>query len=568
MTDTTASSILVVDDDPHALVAVTSVLQEKGFRVVAVEGPAEALRELMSGNSRIDVVLTDVRMPGESGVDLLAAIHGLNPELPVILMTGYADLQTTLEAIKRGVFDFILKPIDFGQLVLSIEKGVKHARLLELEKEYRLTLERMVMEKTSDLYEKMEELDQSRSELLRNHEELKLPFQRVAKITEEWERTIDCVGDILILADNEGSIKRCNRAMRAFVGKPYQEIMGRNWRELLFAHGLNLPGVEASGSEISHEATGRWYVFNSYPFMGDDSHEVQGVVVTIHDTTELRSTAEALRVAYQELQATHAQMLQKEKMASIGQIAAGVAHEINNPVGFISSNLSTLGKYVERLSEFIDAQAGALATPDDPEAGEKLREIRRKLKLDYILGDIKELIAESLNGVDRVRKIVQDLKSFSLADEGEYRQADINECLERTLNIVWNELKYKATLHRDYGEIPPTRCNPQQLEQVFMNLLVNAAHAIEKQGEVTISTRRQGDSICVSVSDTGCGIPEEKLGRIFEPFFTTKEAGKGTGLGLSISYDIVKKHNGEITVQSEAGKGTTFAVRIPLVQGG
>ncbi len=540
MTDKTVSSVLVVDDDPQTLAAVTSVLQEKGFRVIAVEGPAEALRELTSGSCRSDVVLADVRMPGETGVDLLTAIHGLNPELPVILMTGYADLQTTLEAIKRGVFDFILKPIDFGQLVAAIEKAVKHARLLELEKEYRLTLEQMVMEKTSDLYEKMEELDRNRSELC----------------------------DILILADNEGSIKRCNRAMMKFVGTPYQEIMGNNWKELLFAHGLNLPEAEAPETEISHDATGRWYVVNSYPFMGDDSHEVQGLVVTIHDTTELKSTAEALRVAYQELQETHAQMLQKEKMASIGQIAAGVAHEINNPVGFISSNLSTLGKYVERMSEFIAAQAGVLATPDDPEAGEKLREIRRRLKLDYILGGIQELINESLNGVDRVRKIVQDLKSFSRADDGEYREADINECLERTLNIVWNELKYKATLHRDYGEIPPTKCNPQQLEQVFMNLLVNAAHAIEKQGEVTISTRCEGDSICVSVSDTGCGIPAEKIGRIFEPFYTTKEAGKGTGLGLSISYDIVKKHNGEITVQSEAGKGTTFAVRIPVVQGG
>ncbi|HEY6871890.1 MAG TPA: ATP-binding protein [Geobacteraceae bacterium] len=568
MTDKVAGSVLVVDDEPYTLAAVTSFLQEKGFRTIAVKGPAEALHELVDGGSCIDVVLTDVRMPGESGVDLLTTIHGLRTELPVILMTAYADLHIALEAIKRGVFDFIIKPIDFGQLLRSIEKGVKHARLLALEREYLQTLERKVLEKTRELSEKVVELDRSRAELARNHEDLKLLFRRVEMIKREWERTFDCVGDILILADNEGNIKRCNRALKEFVDKPYQEIMGRNWRELLAAHGLIPPDAGAEGEEIFHEATGRWHVFASYPFLEEDGYSAGGTVVAMHDTTELKKTAEALGLAYRELQQTQAQMLQKEKMASVGQLAAGVAHEINNPIGFISSNLSTLGKYMERLSEFIEAQAGALASLGAAQAEEELREHRRKLKIDYILGDVNALIAESLNGTERVRKIVQDMKSFSRADEGECREADINECLESTLNIVWNELKYKATLHRDFAEIPPVRCYPQQLEQVFMNLLVNAAQAIEKQGEVTISTRREGGAICVSVSDTGCGIPAERLDRIFEPFFTTKAVGEGTGLGLSICSDIVKKHNGEITVQSEEGKGTTFTVRIPLGEAG
>ncbi|HEX8960874.1 MAG TPA: ATP-binding protein [Geobacteraceae bacterium] len=568
MTDQSARSVLVVDDDPSTLAAVTSVLRESGFRTVAAERPSEALHVLADGCSRFDVVLTDVIMPGESGVDLLAMIHGLRPELPVILMTGYADLRVALDAIKGGVFDFVIKPINFSQLIFSIEKAAKHARLLELEKEYLQALERKVAEKTGELSEKVVELDRSRTELARNHEDLKLLFRRVQMIKQEWERTIDCVGDMLILADNGGCVKRCNRALRDFVGRPYQEIMGRNWRELFAERGLNLPEAGAGGTEIFHEATGRWLVFTSYPFLEGDGGQVSGTVINIHDATELKNAAEALGRAYRELQETHAQMLQREKMASVGQLAAGVAHEINNPIGFISSNLATLGKYVERLSEFIDAQAQALASLETAAVGEQLRELRRKLKLDYIVGDVKALIAESLSGAERVRKIVQDLKSFSRADEGESREADINECLESTLNIVWNELKYKATLHREYGEIPRARCYPQQLEQVFMNLLVNAAHAIEKRGEVTLSTRYEGGAVYVSVADTGCGIPEEKLGRIFEPFFTTKEAGVGTGLGLSISYDIVKKHNGEIMVQSEVGKGTTFTVRIPVGQGG
>jgi two-component system NtrC family sensor kinase len=150
-------------------------------------------------------------------------------------------------------------------------------------------------------------------------------------------------------------------------------------------------------------------------------------------------------------------------------------------------------------------------------------------------------------------------------DEADYKYADLNECIESTVNIVWNELKYKAILKKDYGKLPLTKCYPQQINQVFMNLLINAVHAIEKQGEITIKTWEEDKSIWAAISDTGRGIPEEHLNKIFEPFFTTKEVGKGTGLGLSITYEIVQKHNGDITVESEVGKGTTFKVRIPIV---
>ena len=176
------------------------------------------------------------------------------------------------------------------------------------------------------------------------------------------------------------------------------------------------------------------------------------------------------------------------------------------------------------------------------------------------------LIKESLDGADRVKTIVQNLKSFARVDEEAYKFADINDCIESTLNIVWNELKYKTTVKKEYGDIPLTGCYPQQLNQVIMNILVNAAQAIEKQGDITIKTWNGDGSIYVSISDTGSGIPEDKLSRIFEPFFTTKEVGKGTGLGLSICFEIVKKHNGEITVDSEEGKGTVFTIRIPVAE--
>ncbi|HEX9714653.1 MAG TPA: ATP-binding protein [Desulfurivibrionaceae bacterium] len=277
-----------------------------------------------------------------------------------------------------------------------------------------------------------------------------------------------------------------------------------------------------------------------------------------------------LESAYSDLKSAQSHMLQQEKMASIGQLAAGVAHEINNPVGFVMSNLNSLRKYTEKLLAFIRSQGEALTaiTGLSLERQQALREElaagRKSLKIDYIADDALNLIDESLDGANRVKNIVQNLKNFSRIDESGNKPTYLNKAIESTLQIVWNELKYKATVTRDYGEIPLTVCNAGELNQVFTNLLINAGQAIREKGEITIRTWAEGESICLAFADTGCGMPPEISQRIFEPFFTTKEVGKGTGLGLSITYDIIKKHQGEIEVTSEVGKGTTFTVRIPV----
>jgi len=267
-----------------------------------------------------------------------------------------------------------------------------------------------------------------------------------------------------------------------------------------------------------------------------------------------------------ELKKTHAHMLQQEKMASIGQLAAGVAHEINNPIGFISSNLGTLNKYILRLLEFVDFVDSSQQGPGEKNR-DQIQTKREELKVDFMINDINDLIKESLQGTERVKKIVQDLKSFSRTDKNECEIADINDILESTINMVWNEIKYKATLQRKFEALPLTRCNPQQLNQVFVNLLINAAQAIEDHGEITVKTWLSANKIFIAISDTGCGIPSRLTTRLFEPFFTTKEVGKGTGLGLSIAYEIIaQKHNGNIMVTSEEGKGTTFTVQIPVIE--
>jgi len=279
----------------------------------------------------------------------------------------------------------------------------------------------------------------------------------------------------------------------------------------------------------------------------------------------LEGKNKALQAAYSELKQTQSHLLQQEKMASIGQLAAGVAHEINNPVGFISSNLSSLHKYSTRLGEYIALDTELVTQAGIKELADRQADGKKKYKIDYILSDIDALIRESLDGCDRVKKIVQDLKGFSRIDQATRQNVDIHECLDTTINIVWNELKYKAKIVKDYQASIPVACFPQQLNQVFMNLLVNAAHAIDKEGVITIRTWQDEAFLSVAITDTGSGIAPENVGRIFEPFFTTKEVGKGTGLGLSIVYDIVtKNHHGEILVDSTLGQGTTFTVKIPF----
>lgn len=265
------------------------------------------------------------------------------------------------------------------------------------------------------------------------------------------------------------------------------------------------------------------------------------------------------------LKQMQAQLIQQEKMASIGQLAAGVAHEINNPVGFIASNISTLGKYCQRLKEYIMALEEALLERNEGTWPDNIDTCRSSLKIRHIMADLDELMNESMEGIDRVKNIITDLKSFSRSDDKQTTLVDLNQCIRATLNIVKNEYKYVAELTQDLQEdLAPVRGNSQQLSQVVANLVVNAAHAINGQGTISIKTWSNDCCVFLTVSDTGSGIPPEYLESIFDPFFTTKEVGKGTGLGLSICFDIIKKHQGKITVESTVGKGSAFTVQLPV----
>ena len=321
---------------------------------------------------------------------------------------------------------------------------------------------------------------------------------------------------------------------------------------------------------LSRDSAGRqfWVAVNLQPLKLGGGQRVLAVVRDIdsrkHAEEDLQRTLAETKALNAKLVEAQSQLLQSEKMASIGQLAAGVAHEINNPIGFVSSNLGTLDGYLRDIFAITAAYEAAEATVSQCPQLDAVRELKRDKDYDFLKTDIALLMAESKDGLARVAKIVRDLKDFSRAGEATSQWADLHQGLDSTLNIVWNELKYKGTVKKEYGELPLVWCVPSQLNQVFMNLLVNAAHAIPEKGEITIRTGQRDEEVFVAIADTGSGIAPEHINRIFDPFFTTKPVGKGTGLGLSLAYSIIQKHQGRIEVESELGKGTTFTFWLPI----
>jgi signal transduction histidine kinase len=280
-------------------------------------------------------------------------------------------------------------------------------------------------------------------------------------------------------------------------------------------------------------------------------------------TEQLRSANDELRTAYRDLQATQMQLIQREKMASVGQLVAGVAHELNNPIGFVFSNVSTLDDFVKRLRGMLDVYRGV--TLPEAEAA-RVEERWKVLKVDYALKYLDSMIQGIREGAERSRKIVRDLRVFARGQDEVWQAVDLHEEIESSLTLLNHLLKDRVTVERKFGALPAVECIRSQIDQVFLNLLANAGQAITGPGVLTVETAVEDGSAVVVIADTGPGIPPEVLSRVFDPFFTTKPVGEGTGLGLSISYEIVKKHGGELGAESPAGGGARFTLRLPLTR--
>ena len=335
----------------------------------------------------------------------------------------------------------------------------------------------------------------------------------------------------------------------------------------------------SSSRPITGEETAMYQNIEFFP-LDIENNQVKTVCLIVQDVTELASYYQAQKCLSEQLEQEHTalsllnkkleaaqnQLLQSEKMAAIGQLAAGVAHEINNPIGFVNSNLQSLQDYNDKLLKLLRFYQKLVHKIGSPPYFALEQDMLKRYQFEFICSDLPDLINESIEGLDRVAVIVKSLKSFSHVDSSEWQYANVIEGIENTLKIAANQIKYKAVVLRNFQDnLPELYCQPMQLNQVFLNLLVNAAQAIEERGEISIDVSATESEIMIIIRDTGSGIAAQDIRKIFEPFYTTKPVGTGTGLGLSLSYSIVQKHKGEIKVTSTLGVGTSFTVILPIL---
>jgi two-component system, NtrC family, sensor kinase len=564
--------ILIVEDDFISRSLLKKMLMEMGHTVIEAENGLEGWRLLQSKRSKI--VISDWLMPEMNGLELCKKIRaeGSKEYIYVILLTAKDSKADLVDVFRAGADDYIPKPFDPEELRARVMTGV---RVIDLEERHN-NLASTLIESRNKLRVVLDSLKEEIVSLDRD--------MNIVSVNKAFANQLNCAPEAAVCMNClDGDLSRnsflFDQNIRLLVNEVFDK--GREQRKLITAK-------DAQG-EVSYRQ------ISCLPIRDDFNHVFNVVIVAQDMTEEKRKTAEIhslnaqlleksaeietqnaeLKKALNRLEDTQAHMLQSEKMASIGQLAAGVAHEINNPTGFVSSNLKTLLDYQEDIAGLVAKYRSLIADlennghkdkiADGIKAGiEDLKAMESDVDIDFLMEDIIDLIGDCREGTERIKKIVIDLKDFAHPGEDKIQSVNINQGLDSTLNVVNNEIKYKATVQRDFGEIPEIKGYPQQLNQVFMNILVNAAQAIEKKGEITVRTRPVADQVEVMISDTGCGIPKENLQKIFDPFFTTKDVGKGTGLGMNIAYNIIKKHNGTIELHSEVGKGTTFTIRIPV----
>jgi PAS domain S-box-containing protein len=484
------------------------------------------------GSWRPDLVIVDRALAGDAA-KILAGLDALAP--PAVVISRETTADRALESFAAGAADCVSAGPDFAEVLPAVA--------LEQIRAWRATRER--------------------DRLRRDARALRVTLGNLVEAMESG----------LLVLDARGHVTDANPAAERILGELRGSLRGRSIDEWLPEGTPGLPplvhalaaGERVRGAEaIATRRDGRYVPIglSLAPLAGADGRR-QGSVVIFQDLSELKQLQR--------------QVLQSEKMASIGQLAAGVAHEINNPMGFVHANLCQMEEYLADLRRLLDAAealvtcAGAEGSPALQSAAAGWQALREKLDAGFMIDDFSKAIRESIEGSERVRHIVQDLRSFAHRDDGEWVRADLNRCLDSTAHIVWTMMKHSVVLRKEYGSLRPLRCLPLQLEQVFMNLLVNAYQAIEERvgehggsGEIVLRTEQRDSELLVSVSDDGVGIPPLHADRIFDPFFTTKEVGVGTGLGLSTSFDIVRRHGGSIRASARPGGGTIFEVRLPL----
>ena len=566
--------ILIAEDDSVSRRQLQKYLDNIEHVILMAENGLQAW-ELFEENE-IDMVITDWMMPLMDGLDLCKKIRSSGNEkyVYIIILTARDQKKDLIQILEAGADDYIAKPFDPEEFRVRFQTG---ERILRLESEH---------------IQLVNTLTKSRNRLRAVFDALN---EEIISVDSDFK--IISMNKTFLL--NEGISYSDFGNTPSFQGKIDSLKLFKDGKVMVHAEKVFETGLAQHSIETDLDKRGQntYREIRCLPLTDENGTTFQVIIVSKDITEEksqsdeieslnsqlrealhqINSKNEKLEQTLSSLKHTQAQVLQSEKMSSIGQLAAGIAHEINNPTGYVSSNLKTLSVYHDDIQKILiqykDLVETLQKTCNENEYSERITgrveqviNEYNQLDMDYIIQDASELIEESKEGIERIKKIVIDLKDFAHPGVEEMHLTDINRNINSTLNIVWNEIKYKAHVKKDYGDLPPVRCFPQQLNQVFMNILVNAAQAVKESGEINISTRTENGNVKIKISDDGEGIPKENIPKIFDPFFTTKEVGKGSGLGMNVAYNIVKKHNGTIDVDSEVGKGSTFTIRIPIDQ--
>ena len=567
--------ILVVEDNVPSRKLLKKLIENMGHQVIEASDGQQAWQIIKNGSVRM--VISDWIMPEMDGLALCNRVRNesLDHYIYIIMLTTKNSNQDLVKILESGADDHIPKPFNPDELRARILTG---ARVIKLEDDH-LRLQHTLIQSRNKLtvvFDALQEqivvVDTACRIISANKAFVLVAGNENAEISDLYETNFGQIDEKLL--PNKKQLHAFINTVFA-TGKITKKMMHQKFEDNeTYKEVQCLPVKDKQGNVMQVVM-----VIKDLSEERRQSREIESLnKKLVKSFADIEQKNEKLETALENLEQTQAQMVQSEKMASIGQLAAGVAHEINNPTGFVSSNLKSLGDYQNIFNQLFQKYRSAIdqivvLPENDPLPSSILgtcsdiKAFEQSKNVDFLLEDVDGLIADCREGIDRIAQIVLDLKDFAHPGEDKVQSVDVNAGLESTLNVVNNELKYKATVHRDYGKIPNVLGYPQQLNQVFMNILVNAAQAIEKQGEIRISTRSNNGSVQVAISDTGCGIPKDNFHKVFDPFYTTKEVGKGTGLGMNIAYNIIQKHHGKILIDSEVGKGTTFTISIPADEG-
>ncbi|MEA4835840.1 MAG: response regulator [Anaeromusa sp.] len=596
-------NILVVDDDRFSRAILINALEKDGYICREAKDGVEAVE--MYQEQPPDLILMDVEMPRMGGVEACRRIRELEDSFHVMILfiTGHDESSDTIEqAFAAGGDDYLLKPVNLVVMRQRLGRLLEHSALMR-----RILFQNdMLLQMRQISFDFLQERD------------VQATLGRV--LQQSLRLTASALGSVYLLDEKENCMRlavqegmpmepiaACISRGRHMVGRAWEQaepffvndysiwedrLQGSSWSDLCHMAALPLTrggvvfGVMVLGRrrEQGEFTEARKNVLvqlaDLLALVVDDARIMEALEEEVKRREcvqrEVEETNGELSLALTTLQQAQSKLVQQEKLAGVGQLAAGVAHEINNPLGFVSSNFSMLQRYVERLCELIEAYKNALEQAEVEEAVQEIaagiREKEKSAKLELMLEDLPELFEETKDGIERIGKIVKALRVFSRVDSLEqFGEYDLNSGLDTTLIVARNEIKYVAKIEKKLAPLPMIQAIGSQINQVLLNFLVNAAQAIqsegrEGQGLIRIQTSQEDGWVRCSIYNDGPPIPENIRHRLFEPFFTTKPVGKGTGLGLSISYEIiVQKHHGEIFFTSGEG-GTEFVLRLPIMQ--